>query len=431
MKKRLYNKILAFVAGFVFLTALILLGLMGFDLLGPSQSLAASCDHYLGLDVIEADGAANFSSVTAGQIVCLEGSRRGGLLLKNFAGTELAPIKFINFGGQVIIDSRLPDGVQIQNSRHVRFAGVGSDHAYGITIIDAVTNGITVDWQSSNVEIDHIEISGVPQIGLLAQLRSDCNVQLDAEGMIDVRQNLIFHHLNIQNVGLEGLKIGQASAQSGNGSGCKTQSAPQILTELHGVRLYENSFRDTGGNGIEVQAATQNCTIHHNATHRTGLNSASEAQSGILNGAGSACHIYNNFVSDSAGHGLFVAGNGGNNIYQNIIVNPGEPEAGSGIVLADTLKNGGVNVFNNTIVSPAEYGIAYRAFSSRNNVITKNLIVRPVQGESYYLRTEQHRGLSASDNFTTMNQAGVGFRDPLEADYSLLETSAAFGYGAN
>lgn len=317
-----------------------------------------SCDHVIEQTVAVANGLTNYSDVRPGDTVCIAAGTRGDLLLRNFQGTAEDPITFINAGGQAVINSNTSHGILVQNSRFFRLTGSGAnDIEYGIKIVNSTNGGVQVGYRSSDFEIDHIEVSGVGGAGISAKTEAVCSdgstndYDYDADGtklgdLDDVvnrnnftQYNFVFHDNYVHDIGTVAFYIGSSFYQGRRiscGSGPETVYAPVII----GVSVYNNRIANTGTDGMQVGSAIDNCSIYHNEILRDSQANEPYQQSGIMNNLGSVCNIYSNFIKDGGGPGIFVQGNGGNIIYNNVIVNAGQNKSlgnncGDGIIVVN------------------------------------------------------------------------------------------------
>ncbi len=423
-----------------------------------------SCDHKIGPRISVADGRANYAAVKPGDRVCILAGTRNGLTLRNFEGTAGRPITFINFGGQVIIRSTTYYGIRIHNSRFFHLTGNGDRNArYGIIITNASSVGIDIRDKSSDFEIDHIEIAdvggGAAGIGILAKTNAVCSdgstneYDFDRDGTIrgdpdDVvnrnnftQYNSILHDNYVHGVGTEGFYIG-SSFYLGKKLQCSSGTETVYAPLLKGVHIYNNVVANTGWDGIQAGSAVEDCSIHHNQVYYSGQAQRLEQEYGIINTRGSVCHIYNNLVKNGGGAGIYVHGNGGNRIYNNLIVDPGQHKPaggnhyGHGIILATGSNRGNsIYVFNNTIIRPRNFGIAFHNERGTDNRIQNNIVVDPgsyvTHGKDAYIRTEGLTNVTVSHNLTTRDISYVRFADPTSNNYSILSGSPAVDSGVN
>ncbi len=417
------------------------------------------CDHIIGQTVSVADARTDCPAIKPGDTICIAAGARGDLKLKNFQGTAENPIVIVNFGGQVVIDSDTSHGILFQNSRFFRLTGTGDGNIeYGIKIVNSTNVGVQAGYKSSNLEIDHVEISGARGAGIMAKSETLCSdgsnndYDYDADGTIlndldDVvnRDNFtqydsVFHDNYVHDVGMSGFYIGSSFYQ---GKEVSCNSGPVTLYDpvLRGVNIYNNRVADTGMDGIQVGSATEDCSIHHNEILRDSRANEPYQQSGVMNNPGSVCNIYNNFIQDGGGPGLFVQGNGGNIIYNNVIVNAGQNESlgsrdGNGITIYGGSNPGNsIYVLNNTIVTPKNFGIKFRSDRGSDNRIQNNIIAAPgnydSHGDDAYIQTDGRVNVSVSNNLESRTPEGVKFTEPTLNHYSIQSDSPAVDSGIN
>ncbi|MFQ5612349.1 MAG: right-handed parallel beta-helix repeat-containing protein [Anaerolineae bacterium] len=389
----------------------------------------STCDHTIGLTVSKADGRTNYAAVQPGDTVCLAAGSRNGLVLRNFFGSPDNPITFINAGGQVVFNSSASHGILVQNSRFFHLSGSGSEGIhFGLKVTSSTQDGISIGYKSSDFELDHIEISGVPGVGIAAKTEGTCSdgstndYDYDGDGMIHkdpddavnrdtfIQYDTVIHSNYIHDVGTEGFYIGSSLYSRGWERSCDSGPETVYPPLLRRVHLFDNIVTDTGWDAIQVGSATEHCEIYGNRVLRDGQAGLSDQESGIMSNPGSACHIYNNFIKDGGGPGIYLQGNGGNEVYNNVIVNAGQNKplgnnSGDGITIFTGSNPGnGVRVFDNIIVSPRNFGIKYYNFAGSDNTIQNNIIVAPgnygygAYGENAYIHTFGLTNVNVFDN---------------------------------
>ncbi len=421
------------------------------------------CDHRIGLDVSIADNRTDYAAVSPGDTVCVMAGTRNRLYLRNFQGTAESPITFVNFGGQVVVHE---SGILIQNSKYIRLTGSGdSGIEYGFKITSAPANGLTIVNKSSDFEIDHVEITGAPLSGIKVDTPATCSdgstsdwrvYDYDGDGieigdLDDVinRSNFTIHnsvlHDNyVHDVGTEGIYVGSSFYSEGSLLNCA--SGPERVYDplLVGVYIYGNRVQDTGWDGIQAGSAIETCDIHHNAIYRDSRANRQSQQSGIMNNSGSICNLYNNLIKDGGGPGMYIQGNGGNRIFNNVIVNAGRNGMGSGIDI-DTGTNTGnsIYVWHNTIVRAQSYGIHFNNTVGSSNKIQNNIVVDPGNYPSgdrgndldheddAFIQTWSNENLVLSNNLLIVDISQAKFTDPAANDYSLQPSSPAVDAGIN
>lgn len=412
------------------------------------------CQHTIGLSVTTADARVNYTAVKPGDTVCVTAGSRSTLVLKNFSGTSEQPITVINFGGQVIFDKSATFAVYIRNSRFIRLTGTGStDISYGFKVNGKYTAGVSLGDKSSDFEIDHLEISNTNLAGVYAKTLANCpdgstnsydydddgNTKGDLDDIINrftfTQYNSVFHHIYMHQVGAEGFYVGSSFYGEGEMISCSSANTRVPPPVLQGVKIYDNILVETANDAIQVGSAIQNCEIHHNQILRDSRNAELYQESGIMNNPGSVCNIYNNLIRDGGGPGIYIQGNGGNKIYNNVIVNPGQnnsPYVGYGIkVTSGSNVGNSIYVWNNTIINPKEIGINFENRRGNKNQIQNNIIVHPGSSNNTYYTLDQATTATVSHNLTTRNITELKFINPTTSNFDLQPGSPAINTGAD
>lgn len=424
----------------IIISALMALILTGCNLLISQEekilleSEAITCNHTIGSHVLKADGLDNYATVAPGDKVCIEAGPRSILKLRNFQGEPGNPIVFINTGEPVIIQGSSDDyaGIKIQNSEYIRLTGAGLSDRCGAPypaseqqcgfVIKNSERGVAGIERTRHIEIDHIEIQGTRNVGI--KVKSD-----DDEGVNRgewTQYNTHLHHNYLHDIGTEGFYIGSSFYQRG------------LDPVLEGVDVSHNLIIRTGWDGLQVGSAVKDCVIHDNRIVEASQTNNPSQQSGIMNNRGSVCDIYNNYIVDSVSRGIYVQGNGGNRIYNNMIIRPGrlETDKGDGIVVTRGSNNGqSVFISNNTIVEPKRSGIRFRNDQGDENLIQNNIIVAPgalaEDGDATYIDIKDLTNVIVSNNLLVPSVAQVRFNNPGAGDYSLLPDSPTVNIGAD
>jgi len=390
------------------------------------------CDYTVGVDVSFVDGLENYADVKPGDTICIEAGTRPSLKLRNFRGESGNPIVVINSGGTVVIQGSSDDyaGIDIRDSEYIRVTGTGvsgqcggayleSEQQCGFVVLDG-SRGVAGINRTGYIEIDHVEVNGPSKMGVNLKSKDENGINRSDW----IQYDTYLHHNYIHETGTEGFYVGSSFYSDG------------LDPVLDGVEVSHNLIVDTGWDGLQVGSATKNCTIHHNRiVQASQLNNPSQ-RSSIMNNRGSVCHIYNNLIIDGLSRGIYIQGNGGNQVYNNVIVRPGrhETDQGDGIVVATGSNNGeSIYIWNNTIVEPKRHGIIFRNDQGDGNLIQNNLIVGPgasgIEGDEAYIDTKDLTNVVVSNNLYAKDVAEVGFADPAEDDYSLLPNSPAVDAG--
>jgi hypothetical protein len=391
----------------------------------PDGSAPAACDHVISASVEEADGHEGYADVEPGQTVCISAGVRGPLELHNFHGAPGQTITFVNQGGTVDIRGGDDDyaGIEIENSDHIRVTGAGMSRRCGADIaaeaqrcgirILGPAHSVTGKVRTEYITIDHVEMGDTTQ--------SAVSIKDNSLGRGEwVEHDVVLNRNYIHDVRDEGVYIGSSDYASGD------------YHVLHGVHLGHNLVVDTGRDGLQVGSATRNCTIQHNVVKNSGRNNESSHRAGVMNNQGSVCDIYNNFVADTAGWGIYVQGNGANEIYNNVVVRAGRSVRagdgdGDGISVHDGSNvNGSISVWNNTVVSASGDGIGWGNDAGSDNQIRNNLVV-----DSGGVNIDTDENVQVARNFTSQTVAAARFVDAATDDYHLRSDSPARDAGVN
>jgi len=384
------------------------------------------CDHVVDGSVLKADGAKEFSNVEPGDVVCLQPGRRPPLRLFGFQGEPGRPIIFINGGGVVEIAGTADDyaGINIKDSEFIRVTGSGVGEACGAgfaedeqacgIVIEGTGRGVAGTERTGHLEVDHVEIRDTDKSGMSVKTNEGGIRREDW-----VQRQTFLHHNFIHRTGTEGIYLGGSSYEDG------------IEPVLEGVDVTSNLIVDTGWDGLQVGSAVADCTIRHNRVVRASLLDLDNQRSGIILNWGSVCDVVANTVLDSVSRAIFVQGNGGNRIYNNLIVRAGleSVEPGDGIVISTgSNTDNSVFVWHNTIVEVGRSGILFKNEGGVSNQIANNLIAG-------FARTEPGAGAVDSGGFDNVDiWANLWFADDQEAgfdgdSYRLSGTSPAVDRG--
>jgi len=399
-------------------------------------------------DVLTIDAQnVSFQKVKPGDTLVLNAGARDHLLIKNFQGTSGNPIIMINSGGAVIIDTDNYYGISIQNCRYLRFTGTGDpNQTYGFQV-KRVANGagMGIGYLSSDIEIDHVAIENTLIGGIYAKTDPDCTLA-SVRGTF-TQYNTIIHDNYIANTGNEGLYIG-STQYTGQSVQCGTQTLLLMPSLLDGVKIYNNTVKYSGWDGIQVSSASSNCQIYDNTILFDSQAGVANQMSGILIGGGTKCDCYNNFICNGKGDGIDCLGLGGTRIFNNIILNPGlsfvpsdKTQMKHGIFVGDNSvqKDSSFYIKFNDILNPKSDGIRFSSINSRNNLIASNAIINPGNFDYYQNGNTRFKGtdsyvmlpstqaqVTLQNNYLARNASSAGFASsPLLSpdDFKLLPTS--------
>jgi hypothetical protein len=235
-----------------------------------------------------------------------------------------------------------------------------------------------------------------------------------------IEHDVVLNHNYIHDVHDEGVYIGSSDYATGD------------YHVLNGVHLGHNLVVNTGRDGLQVGSTTRDCTIHHNVIRNSGRNNESSHRAGVMNNQGSVCDIYNNFIADTAGWGIYVQGNGTNEIYNNVVVRAGRSVSagdgdGDGISIHDGSNvSGSIAVWNNTVVSARGDGIGWGNDVGSDNQIENNLVIG-----SGGANIDGDENVQVARNLASQTLSIAQFVDAAADDYHLRSGSPAIDAGAS
>ena len=372
----------------------------------------------------------SFEKVKPGDTLFFNAGNSDHLLIKNFQGTQGNPIVMMNRGGAVIIDTDNYYGISIQNCRYLKFSGTGDPNlTYGFQI-KRVANGagMGIGYLSSDIEIDHIAVENTLIGGIYAKTDPDCSIASQRGNF--TQYNTVIHDNYIANTGNEGMYIGN-SQYDGQTVQCGTQTVALMPSLLDGVKIYNNTIKYSGWDGIQVSSASNNCQIYDNTILFDSQAGLTNQMSGILIGGGTKCDCYNNFISNGKGDGIDCLGLGGTRIFNNIITNAGLSFAPSdktqmkhGIFMGDNSypNDSAFYIQFNDIINPKSDGIRFSNIKNKNNLIASNAIINPGNFDYYQNGNTSFKGIDSyimvqnsqsqviiQNNYTARNASLAGF----------------------
>ncbi|MCX6249097.1 MAG: right-handed parallel beta-helix repeat-containing protein [Bacteroidetes bacterium] len=358
-----------------------------------------------------------FNQVQPGDTVWIQSGVREYLRIRDFNGSSDKPIIFMNYGGEVTVNTSYNYGIAVSNCRFVRLTGTGDPaNFYGINI-QHVSNGAGVSFGelSTDFEMDHIRITDDPIAGLYAKTDPDCSFSATRTNF--TQYNTLIHDNYIENTGDEGLYIGSSfyGGETFNCNGKDTVLFPSILS---GVRVYNNIVKSTGWDGIQVGSASVDCQVYGNIIMYDSQAEVSGQMSGILLGGGSVCDCYNNSISEGKGDGIEDHGLGGNGIFNNLIIDAGRTyfpndlsKKKFGIYISD---GSGFHILFNDIINPKCDGIRFASLNSTNNLAVSNAIINPgdyaFEGSASYVEvSDPSSEVTISNNYFSTDTVNAGF----------------------
>lgn len=327
----------------------------------------SSCDYIVELeqDLVDND----VLKLPVGATIGIKGGKRKNLNFRNFHGTADTPYIIVNCDGKVDISATVP-GIKLHGNRHIRLTGTGSTDNYGIKISAAQPFGVVAELETTNFEIDHLEITGTQGPGISARTRPVCDGSSNRGTF--TQKNTIIHHNYVHDTGGEGFYIGGSHWHTSFPENEPCPSVTLYEPELDGVKIYNNVVENSGQDGIQVGGAIQGCEIYNNVIINYGLKNIEVHQSGIQINPGTTGDVYSNLIKGGTGTAIFINGFG-NRIFSNLIVDCKK----NGIMAGDRKPPVGKSYkfLNNTMVNIEGHAIYMNSKLSVNNVFYNNLIV--------------------------------------------------------
>ena len=367
-----------------------------------------SIDKDLGGNVNIIDGLDPKYNVRPGGTICLQSGTYTGFRFRNFEGSNTNPIHIKNCGGKVTIIAKAYSGISLQNSKHIRISGLEGDaEEYGIHISKTPqgASGISVGDLSTNVEVDHIEISDTGFAGIIAKTDPVCNNPATWRRNGFVMKNVRLHHNYIHDTEGEGIYAGWTGGFRDGDSRLTCGTSGKVYAHpLEGLKIYNNRLEDIGWDGIQVNQVPKGAEILDNYIFGYGKGKEPNQNFGMSLGTGKLTVIgnqvlqkteyYQNGANPALGMQI-ISGMGGTRLVNNIIAYP----ESHGIFVHHRHKMDnpyqGISFLHNTIVKPGKSGIFINGqlvFSNPNSEkgeiqtdintrVYNNIIVEP---GSYY-----------------------------------------------
>lgn len=367
--------------------------------------------HIVSLKLSNVD--ANSLNVMPGDTIYLESGSRNRLKISNVKGDSLHPVLITNKGGDVIVENNdFYFGILLSNCSFFRFTGsVNNTMNYGIKVLKTGpgASGLSVSEQSSNYEIDHIEISNCGFAGIFAFTQPTCNLQSNRGNF--VQRNTLIRDNYIHDTFGEGMYIGH-TFYTGYKQKCDGVDVELYPHEIKGLKVFNNKVYNSGYDGIQVGSAVENTEIYNNTIVNYGTANVEMQHSGIQIGAGTKLKCYNNVIIGGSGTGIVMMGVGGSIIFNNLIINAGLHFFPNdidlriyGIFVDDrfVVPNTTINILNNTIVNTKSDGIRYYSLATVKNLIANNLIVNPGSNYIYQPETTSYINLRSGVDVILMN----------------------------
>ncbi|MDA3928779.1 MAG: right-handed parallel beta-helix repeat-containing protein, partial [Prolixibacteraceae bacterium] len=229
-------------------------------------------------------------------------NRKKGIIFYGFAGTANQPLVIMNGNGLVSInDQEAWSGIQLKNCKHIKLSGAGSKlYRYGLKLAGSYS-GVNVTQQSSNIEIEFIEIDHEGFAGI--QVKDDYGG--NPPFPFPTFKELVIHDCFIQNVS-EGMYLGETKSPG---------------LEFSYVKVFNNIIRNTKREGIQLANMTEDVEVYNNYISNSGRDLLSGHGNCIQIGDNTVAAVFNNVLEGAAEFGVIVFGIGHINIYNNYISN--------------------------------------------------------------------------------------------------------------
>ncbi len=368
--------------------------------------------------------------LTPGTIIELDASVvYGNLKFVNIVGSEGQPIVIRSSGGTARINGGDQSyAVKFQKSKYFRFTGGDADGVYDIKI-DGGHLGMTLEYLSTDFEVDHVEITNIGFAGLMAKTDPSCD-DATIQGNFTMT-NISIHDNFVHDTGGEGFYVGNSLYEKGMQTPCGIRQPH----EIHNVKVYNNKVKNSGWEGIQVGSATQGAMVFNNQVENYGMANKPGQNNGMQIGSGTGGVFFNNFIKNGNGNGLIMMGLGDNVVHDNVIVNAGE----NGIFCDERRSPGpGYQFINNTIVSPGKDGIRLYSDEVPVNVVLNNIIVNPGsvgdyadEASSFIFRQNGNVNVQSANNFLSRDVTTVRFLNAAADDYRLTPGSPAIDAGSS
>lgn len=379
----------------------------------------SSCTYVVPADQRIIDGTA--LGLKPGSVIGLNANfNYGSLTFLNIIGTNDNPIIIKNCGGTANI--RATDhwfAFKTKKSKHFRVTGGSTPGTYGINIQGGVM-GMTLEFLSTNFEVDHIEVSNVGFAGIMAKTDPGCDDATIRGNFL--MENVDLHNNYIHHTGGEGIYAGNSFF-----AGMNTSCGVRLPHEIHNIRIFNNIIKYTDWDGLQLGCATKGASIYSNTVEHYGLAGQMGQNNGIQVSSGTGGLCYNNLIKKGTGNGLIVMGLGDNIIYNNIIDEAG----GYGIFCDERDSPGpGFKFLNNTIINSILDGIRIYAELVPMNVIVNNIIANPGSGKFVHKLNNDVKIEMANNHFSTETES-LKIIDLSQSNYLIESTSPVIDKGAD
>lgn len=389
-----------------------------------SHAQDCGCDYFISTETITFDG----SDVLPGEVICLESGSRPRLKLKNIEGTSTDPVRIINCGGLVEINSAFnPFALRVEHCDFIQLTGTGDELLpHGIRVSSSGGPGIIVGNLSNHFEVDHIEIENTDGPAFICRENPVCDLSAN-EGYFTL-ENVRLHNLLISNC-RKGIQMGHPRFRFGYPHPFCGVLNPYAIENLFISDVQITSI--TEGDGILLHGCTGEISNSH-IEHVSGV--------GVLLGMECDMLLNQNYIAFCTRNGLKSSGSGIQQVFNNVFYANGGLENAS-VWFEFFMPEGGADHENsldfkqNTVVASGDYNVVvkYSENATSDCYIQNNIFCEPneaILGEyphAPYLYVAPSDLFHISHNSSTTDRADqifAGFDD-----FHLTHASPAVNLG--
>jgi hypothetical protein len=399
-----------------------------------------------------ADGdQAPYNSARPGDTIWIESGTRQNLLITDFHGEPGRPVVFANHGGQVLIETDQSYGISFRNCSYFILTGIPDDtYQYGIKVGRVGSEsgmGISVGYRSTDFTIKRCEVANTGFAGIMAKTEPVCDDPSTWRSGF-TQYNTVIRDCYIHDVLGEGIYVGSSFYLGQTISPCGQTVLPPVLV---GAQILYNRIERSGWDGIQVSSAVSDCNIHHNTLKDCSYLMYPQQMSGINIGGGTLAKCYNNTITDCFATGILLFGNGGTEVYNNLILRPGkkyqpdEPDYREhGIFVSDKTQTDKTyyGIYQNTIIQPKSDAIRIDSNVELQVRIYNNVLVDPGAYDVYENDNTSYSGPDAyifdvgrghqfkeESNYYSRTYDNAGFSNPGQDNFRLKPGSALIDLG--
>jgi hypothetical protein len=237
---------------------------------------------------------------TGGDTIFVDTSRTESLIFNGISGTDSLPLVIINHNGKVEINSVTNfSAIEFRNCKHIILSGSGSNEYFRGFKLAANSSGISINNNSNDIEIGHIEIDHRNFFGIVAKDDYHGNPPLP----VPVFEKLAIHDCLIKNV-TESMYLGETTTPG---------------MEFRHVRIYNNIMYGNGREGIQIANMVDDVEVYNNLIINSGQAKEGGQGNNFQIGDNTVGSFYNNIIYGANENGVIVFGSGEINIFNNYI----------------------------------------------------------------------------------------------------------------